>query len=101
MIITLIRIWFWTRIHITMKDTKGWNKYYQLLRNKLADTSNRITRMSENPLSLSAKFCRTDIRKHFFSQRVVSTWNDLPCYIKTAPTLNTFKSRYKKYVKNF
>ena len=28
----------------------------------LADRSNRITRMSENPLSLSAKFCRTDIR---------------------------------------
>ena len=56
--------------------------------------------MSENPLSLSVK-CRTDIRKHFFSQRVVSPWNDLPCDIKTAPTLNTFKSRYDKYVKNF
>ena len=67
----------------------------------LADTSNRITRMSENPLSLSGKFCRTDIRKHFFSQRVVSPWNDLPCDIKTAPTLNTFKSRYDEYVKNF
>jgi len=38
-------------------------------------------------------------RKHFFSQRVVSPWNDLPCDIKTAPTLNTFKSRYDKYVK--
>ena len=65
----------------------------------LADTSNRITKMSENPLSLSAKFCRIDIRKHFFSQRVISPWNDLPCDIKTAPTLNTFQSRYDKYVK--
>ena len=45
----------------------------------LADTSNRITRMPKNPLSLSAKFCRTNIRKHFFSRRVVSPWNDLPC----------------------
>ena len=26
-------------------------------------------------------------------------WNDLPCVIKTAPTLNTFKSRYDNYVK--
>ena len=43
----------------------------------LADTSNRITRISKNPLSLSAKFCRTDIRKHFFSQKVVSPWNDI------------------------
>ena len=67
----------------------------------LADTSNRIKRMSENPLSLSATFCRTDIRRHFFSQRVVSPWNDLPCDKKTAPTLNTFKSRYDEYVKNF
>ena len=58
----------------------------------LADTSNRITRMSENLL------CRTDIRKHFFSQRVVSPWNDLPSDIETAPTLNT--SRYDKYVIN-
>ena len=65
----------------------------------LADTSNRITRMSDNPLSLRANFCRTDIRKNFFSQRVVSPWNDLPCDIKTAPTLNTFKSRYDKHVK--
>ena len=40
-------------------------------------------------------------RKHFFSQRVVSPWNDLPCDIKSAPTLNTFKSRHDKYVKNF
>ena len=36
----------------------------------LADTSNRILRMTENPLLLSAKFCRTDILKHFFRQRV-------------------------------
>ena len=30
----------------------------------LANTSNRITRMSENPLSLCANFCRTNIPKH-------------------------------------
>ena len=40
---------------------------------KYTDTSNRITRMSENPLSLCANFCRSDFRKHFFSQRVVSS----------------------------
>ena len=58
----------------------------------LADTSNRITRMTENPLLLSAKFCRTD--------EFSSPWNDLPCDIKTAPTLNIYKPRYEKYVKN-
>ena len=65
----------------------------------LADTSNRVTRMLENPLS--SKFCRTNIRKHFLVKELFFPWNDLPCVIKTAPTLNTFKSRYEKYVKKF
>ena len=34
-------------------------------------------------------------------QPTSSPWNELPCDIKTEPTLNTFKSRYDKYVKNF
>ena len=66
----------------------------------LEDTSNRILRMTENPLLLSAKFCRTDILKHFFRQRVFFPWNNLPCDIKTVPTLNIYKPRFEKYVKN-
>jgi len=60
----------------------------------LADTSNRITRMSENPLSLSAKFVKPIFVNIFLAKELFFTWNDLPCDIKTAPTLNTFKSRY-------
>ena len=36
----------------------------------LADTSNRITRMSENPLSLRANFCRTNVRKLLLAKKL-------------------------------
>ena len=35
---------------------------------------------------------RLDIRKNFFSQRVVNIWNSLPDRVVAAPSINTFKS---------
>ena len=37
--------------------------------------------------------CRLDVRKYFFSQRVISEWNNLPLEAVTATTVNGF--RYK------
>ena len=34
-----------------------------------------------------------DIRKHFFSNRVVDAWNELPEYVVDAETVNSFKAR--------
>ena len=34
-----------------------------------------------------------DIRKHFFSQRVVNAWNKLPQHVVDAPSINSFKNR--------
>ena len=39
------------------------------------------------------KYCKTDIKKFSFSNRVIEKWNKLPKEIKEAPTINTFKNR--------
>ena len=36
---------------------------------------------------------RLDVRKHFFSNRVVDAWNELPQYMVDAETVNSFKAR--------
>lgn len=43
---------------------------------------------------------RLEIRKHFFSQRVVNNWNSLPSYVVEAESVNSFKNRIDKYYKN-
>jgi len=44
-------------------------------------------------LSLTTTRCHLDLRKNFFSQRVVHYWNELPSSVVTASTVNTFKNR--------
>ena len=44
-----------------------------------------------NGLKLAVTLCKTDIRKHFFSNRVVSLWNAMPSYVVTAYSLSHFK----------
>jgi len=40
---------------------------------------------------------RLDIRKHFFSNRVVSHWNSLPSHVVDADTVLTFNKRLDAY----
>ena len=46
-----------------------------------------------NSLKLFKNRCRLDVRKCFFSQRIINYWNDLPEHVVTAPNINIFKSR--------
>ena len=39
---------------------------------------------------------RLNIRKHFFSQRIIDTWNNLPQNVVDAPSINSFKDRLDK-----
>ena len=41
-------------------------------------------------------FC-LDVRKNFFSNRVMDAWNELPQYVIDAETVNSFKARLDKF----
>ena len=43
--------------------------------------------------------CRLELRKIFFSQRVIDIWNKLPEFVVEATTVNAFKNRLDKIVK--
>ena len=57
------------------------------------DTSGRTRGHS---LKLRKKRCEMDIRKYFFSSRVVDRWNALDEKVVTAGSLNLFKEMLKK-----
>ena len=39
-----------------------------------------------------------DLRKYFFTNRIVKLWNDLPDYVVTAKTINLFKGTLDKFL---
>ena len=43
---------------------------------------------------------RLDIRKYFFSVRVIDEWNSLPVDIINCNTIHTFKKKIDYYIKN-
>ena len=40
-----------------------------------------------------------NLRKFFFSQRVVDNWNNFPEYVISAKTVNQFKNNFDNYLK--
>lgn len=76
---------------------------YKLLHNLEDIPYSRFFELNETPtrghaLKLKKKTCKKDIRKNFFSVRVISPWNQLPNQVVTAPTINAFKARLDKFI---
>ena len=53
-------------------------------------------RATDDPMNLVQSRSNTDIRKYFFSQRVIYQWNSLPSEWKRSRTVNVFKTNLHK-----
>ena len=56
---------------------------------------NSITR--RNDLRLQKTRVIYDLRKYYFTNRVLNIWNSLPNHVVLSDTVNTFKSRLDKF----
>lgn len=57
---------------------------------------NRFDKTRGHSLKLVKHRCRTDLRRHFFSERVVNRWNSLDESIVSSDSLKIFKNRLSK-----
>ena len=88
----MIQVWKILNRHDKVDETKWFRR---------VDTSRQTaTRLSTCPHNLQLGNVRLDTRKHFFSQRVVVKWNNLPEHVKEAVSINGFKNAYDAYVKS-
>ena len=50
-----------------------------------------------HPFKLMKSRCNLELRKHFFTNRVINQWNSLPSDVVCAPSVNSFKSKLDNY----
>ena len=61
---------------------------------RVQDISLRTTRHSDIYMNLQTKQCKGEIRRKFFSNRVVQPWNNLPATIQNAKNVDSFKRMF-------
>ena len=59
-----------------------------------------VTSTRGHRFKLKSKRCRLDVRKYFFSQRVVNEWNSLPESVVMSTSVNSFKNSLDKFFRN-
>ena len=66
----------------------------------VGDQPERLTRATSDSLNIVRKNPRLEIRKNFYTNRVVEKWNSVPSDLKRAKTVNAFKSGISELIKN-
>jgi hypothetical protein len=53
-------------------------------------------RNAADPLNLKVTHGRLEVRRNFFSERVIEGWNRIPASVKKEEKNTTFRSKYRK-----
>ena len=60
------------------------------------DNAARLTRHTDSALNLVKPRANLEIRSNFFSVRSIDSWNSLPDTVRSATTVNNFKTQYDR-----
>jgi hypothetical protein len=64
---------------------------------QMASDSASSTRQAAGPLNLKPNASKLEIRRNFFSYRVVEDWNKIPIDIKMSSKVESFKKGYARF----
>ena len=78
---------------ITGKEVVDLNRWFSLNSDR---EEGRETRSSSGLLNVERSDGRLEVRRSFWSQRVVDRWNQLPDLVKASKSTNTFKNGLDK-----
>ena len=76
---------------------RGYDSLDHSLFTMVQNAHSRNTRQAEN-LNWTCQVTKQDLRKNFFSQRVVHMWNDLPTNLKKMTSLSEFKTNLSQHI---
>ncbi len=81
----------------TLKIVRGIDKVNSETWFQMAAHAERATRSSDGPLNFRQRPARLDVRRNFFSNRVVESWNHVPSEVKNARNVGMFKRLYQAH----
>ena len=60
-----------------------------------AERDGRVTRSAADPLNIRERHGRLELRKNFFSMRVIENWNNVPGEVTKIVKKEQFRKKYK------
>ncbi len=94
---TLEERWHQADMLQTFKIVRGIDKVNSETWFQMAAREERATRRSDGPPNLRPRPARLDVRRNFFSNRVVESWNQIPSNVKNARNVGMFKRLYRTH----